>query len=346
MVQFVNVDIERDRWGRPMILPANGGKRAGYRRTTTFIGALDDKSGLLGWKARTAASGMALRPDLVAAMSALDPDDKSGRGAIAEEAFEAAGGNHARDIGSAIHLFTERLDRGEVAGKCFTGDIATRREPGCGELVADSADHVEDLDAYVAATSHIRWLAIESFRVHDDWKIAGTADRIGVDETDGGVKVYDIKTGSIHAGAVSMQLGMYAHMVPYDIGTDVRSPLEDGIDQSTGIIIHLPAGQGVCELVEVDIAAGYGACNLAVQVWSWRSKGKNLTHKVSAPRVSTWEKSNAAAPAPSWMSCVEAAVTVAEVRKIWVEAANVSALTDELRAVCTARVKILDATTE
>ena len=45
--QFDNTEIPRDRWGRPMIMPAKGSKRIAYRRATTFVGCLDDTIGLM-----------------------------------------------------------------------------------------------------------------------------------------------------------------------------------------------------------------------------------------------------------------------------------------------------------
>jgi hypothetical protein len=38
------------------------------------------------------------------------------------------------------------------------------------------------------------------------------------------------------------------------------------------VIIHLPVGQGTCTLVEVDIAAGWEAFQLAMDVRRWRSR--------------------------------------------------------------------------
>ena len=49
-VEFENVEIPRDRFGRPMLLPAGArknAKRIPYRRTTTFVGCIDDQSGLM-----------------------------------------------------------------------------------------------------------------------------------------------------------------------------------------------------------------------------------------------------------------------------------------------------------
>lgn len=65
--QFVNTEIPRDRWGRPMILPPKGKKRVAYRRVTTFVGCLEDTYNLMNWKNRQVAYGMGQRKDLILA---------------------------------------------------------------------------------------------------------------------------------------------------------------------------------------------------------------------------------------------------------------------------------------
>jgi hypothetical protein len=148
-------------------------------------------------------------------------------------------------------------------------------------------------------TEHIDWLSIESFRVHDAMQVAGTADRIGVNKHTGKVQVYDLKTGTLHGVSMSMQLGMYAHMKPYDIATDERQPIEEGLDQGTAVIIHLPVpprddawtedGWPRCDLWELDIAQGYGACNLGHSVFNWR-KTKDLLTPMPKPWEAQLEK--------------------------------------------------------
>lgn len=321
--QLHNTEIPRDRFGRPLVVPpGRGSKRVAYRRTTTFVGCLDDMNGLMKWKARQVAYGMGQRKDLVLAAAAADPSDKRLLGEIAEKATEHAMSSAGATTGTALHSFTERLDRGQPLGH-----------------VPDP--YPADLDAYRKATEGIEWVGIECFRVHDEWQIAGTADRIGRN-ANGRLQVYDIKTGSIdYPHKMAMQLAMYARMTPYDIATDTRGEPE-GVDLNTGIIIHLPAGEGRCDLYEINIAKGWGACLLARKVWSWRGV-KDLTHRVGDDRNSTWEKSNSDTPPPTWESLIEAAVSRDELRIIWTQAKASGQLTEELRALCTERSKQLAA---
>jgi hypothetical protein len=48
-------DIKRDRWGRPLITPPDGGKPVPYTRVSTLAKALDDKTALMRWKQRQTA---------------------------------------------------------------------------------------------------------------------------------------------------------------------------------------------------------------------------------------------------------------------------------------------------
>jgi len=61
---MANVEIDRDRYGRPLVVPPNGGKPVAYTRATTIANSLDDASALTAWKMRMAAIGLTTRPDI------------------------------------------------------------------------------------------------------------------------------------------------------------------------------------------------------------------------------------------------------------------------------------------
>ena len=50
-------EIPRDRWGRPLITPVDGGDPMPYTRVSTLAKALDDKTALTDWKCRQVAIG-------------------------------------------------------------------------------------------------------------------------------------------------------------------------------------------------------------------------------------------------------------------------------------------------
>ena len=137
--------------------------------------------------------------------------------------------------------------------------------------------------------------------------------------------IMDIKTGSIdYPHKMAMQLAMYARSLPYDIATDTRSA--DEVDPNYGVIIHLPAGQGICNLYEIDIMKGWGACLIAKKVWDWRGT-KNLTRLIDGPPP---------AP-PTWTSLALAATTTGELRTIWNRAKELGELDAELKAILKTR---------
>jgi hypothetical protein len=293
-----------------MIMPLKGTKRVAYRRATTFVGCLDDTNGLMKWMSRQVAFGMGQRKDLVLAAAAADPTDKKKIGEIADKAAEHAKGvaGDAAETGTALHSLTERIDRG-------------------GPLGVVPSEYQADIEAYRKATEHIEYLGIETFRVHDEWKVAGTADRIGI--LNGRPMIMDIKTGSIdYPHKMAMQLAMYARSLPYDISTDQRGIDVKEVDLNYGVIIHLPAGQGRCDLYEIDIAKGWGACLIARQVWDWRGR-KDLTRLID-PAAGPVE------PA-TWESLILGADSKDRLREIWRRASELGELTAELKAAAKVR---------
>jgi hypothetical protein len=299
-------EIPRDRYGRPLVIPPDGGPRVPYRRTTTFAGALEDTYGLQLWKMRQVAVGLGQRDDLVLAAAATDPADKDRLDEIVEKATEHALASAAATTGTSLHALTERLDRGQKLG----------RIPKPFDV---------DLKAYEQATGGIEWTDIETFRVLDGWRVAGTADRVG--RINGTLVVADIKTGSIdYPHKMAMQLAIYARSLPYDIATDTRGAAQPGLNLHYGLVIHLPAGQRRCQLHRVDIAKGFDACLLAKKVWDWRGvKG------LLAPVDETTDL------ASTFAELARAAASIEELRALWRDAKNAGALTPDFLAACEER---------
>jgi hypothetical protein len=245
--------VERDRYGRPLVIPPGGGKKVSYRRVTTFIDVLDDRYALELWKQRQVAHGLAMRPDLVL-KAASAAGDKKTLNEVVKTASEAAGSTQAATVGTALHAITEQIDRGEDA------------------LIPPSAQ--ADVDAYRRATEHLTMRMIEVFVVNDDLQVGGTFDRVV--ELDGTLYVADIKTGTIDWGAekIAMQLALYARSRRYEVRTGQRADLE--VDTTRGLVIHLPAGAGQCELKWADLAIGWSGVQIAKDVWDWRGLSGQL----------------------------------------------------------------------
>jgi hypothetical protein len=259
-------DIKRDHYGRPLIVPLGGGKPIGYTRTTTYVSALEDTYNLEQWKCRQVALGLATRSDLLALVHG-HRDDKAALNTIVKDALEASNSSSAANLGTALHAMTELVDAGA-------------------SVASIPDDHRADMEAYLDATKDIMHTWIETMTVLDSHKVAGTPDRISTLPT-GQRVIFDLKTGDISysIGKIAMQLAVYAHSKIYNLDTFERT--EHHADKTVGIIAHLPAGSGTCELVEVDLVAGWEAVQLAKEVREWRAR-KNLS-KPYVPRTLTRE---------------------------------------------------------
>lgn len=243
-------DVERDRFGRPLIVPPGGGKAVAYTRCTTYIDVLESTYNLSRWQQRMVALGLVDRSDLALAVTA-HRDDKEKLNKLCEDAIEAAKGRAAATTGTALHALTALIDQGKP-------------------LPVIPSDVARDLQAYREATAALKVLAIEQFVVLDDLKIGGTTDRI-VSYRERKY-VADIKTGSVDwgAGKFVTQLAVYSRSQGYDIATHERKPID--VDTDWGLLIHLPVGEGRCKLYRVDLRAGWEGVKLATAVREWRKR--------------------------------------------------------------------------
>lgn len=262
-------DFNRDRWGRPLVDPPNGGKPVAYSRFSSHGQCLEDRFGLEKWKLRTAARGLVNRADLFAQVAACPPEDTKRIDGLVDQALEAGGSSVGAGLGTALHEFCERID---------TGTMTLNEVP---------APWGHDVAAYLATTDQygleIVPGLVECRLVCDELKLAGTADRF-YRRPDGRLVCGDLKTGkNIGDNPLSymVQLAAYARSHRYDPETGLRAPVGD-VDLEVGYLIHLPSGKGVCTIYEVDLVAGWEAAHLATQVRTWQ-KRKGLVTVLSAP---------------------------------------------------------------
>ena len=330
--------IDRDRYGRPLVVPPGGGKPVAYTRCTTYIDVLDDKFNLQKWMQRMVALGLASRPDLLLSVSA-HREDKRELDRICESAREAAAASAAATTGTALHALTELIDRGQ-------------------ELPAGLPPNVlASLDAYKAATADLKATHIEQFCVQDHLKIGGTPDRVVKYQRKS--YIADLKTGSIEWGIlkIAMQLAVYARSHTYDVATGERG--EHDADRTRGLVIHLPAvedpADARCDLHWVDIEQGWHAVTVARQVREKRAiKFGDLVTPFGADLTTQLEQSVTQAQAKQEQATkdeqvVAAIVTKADlakqiracttpdaVRDLW--AAHAGEWTDELTETARAHV--------
>jgi len=247
-------DFERDRWGRPLIVPPNAkGKPVAYSRCSSFGAVLEDRFNLELWKVRTACIGLAQQPHLLAQVAACKVDDSKTLNRLAEEALNFGGSRTGAGLGTALHQFAERVDVGELSVDAVIDPWG-----------ADVRAYLAALDAHGLSVVHE---LTEVALVHDELRVAGTADRF-YRRDDGRLVCADLKTGKKIGDsplAYVVQLAAYATALRYDVERGVRSPVGD-VDTSTGLLVHLPAGKAMCTIYEVDLVAGMELARLAGRV--------------------------------------------------------------------------------
>jgi hypothetical protein len=249
-------EVDRDRYGRPLIKPKGQSKAVPYTRCTTFVSAFEDTYNLEKWKMRQTAVGLSLREDLRLSVAA-HKDDKRKLDAACEQAMEAAASSSGATKGTALHAMTEQVDRGL-------------------ELVGVPAEFLPDIAAYKDATAELQPVYIEQLTVHDPWQVAGTPDRVV--RYRGKRYIADLKTGDIEygCGKIAAQLAMYARSEVYDIATGERTM--HGAELDKGLVIHLPAGTGTCTVWWIDLLAGWEIARTCRDVRERRKlKFKDLT---------------------------------------------------------------------
>jgi hypothetical protein len=238
-----------------------------YSRPSGWGSDLDEKSALVNWRIDRAMEGVAMDPSIAATVAAnLGRGD--GRQERRERAIQRGRGDEAADIGTALHAMTHRVESndGFVVPPTYAPDIA----------------------AYLAALDEagLHSSYIEVHLCSDEWRAAGTCDRIytatrelilpgGSRMARGQSVIGDLKTGTLKDYSIpgyTIQLAIYCDSVFYDVHSDERSPLPDGMRTDWGLIVSMPAGTGRCELLWCNLETGRAGARIVRDVRSWRHR--------------------------------------------------------------------------
>lgn len=277
-------EVPRDRWGRPKLLVPDGSHRAAYARASSVGAVLENKEGLMMWKARLAAWGAVHFPRLADELQDIedldDPDSKKILNRVTTALQEAAGASRKAERGTNFHTLTEQIDKG--------GDLGY-----VPSYLRDMASAYEKLTTRLAQERGYEVVLSEEFCVNDYWSVAGTPDRIVM--IDGAPAVLDVKTmGSMDFGIGKIIMQMYnygqslrysevdakaGHDVGYGVGRTLMVPgFQKVIDR--GFILWVPQGQDKAVLSqEYDLRHGEQGMELARDVREWDNMWKRKAYK-------------------------------------------------------------------
>ncbi len=319
-------DVKRDRWGRYVLPHPITGAEQSWVRVTTVARTLADEYNLTAWKMRQVARGIARRPDLAAGAAAADPEaDKGALNKIAEQAMEAVASGAGATMGTALHSLTATIDRG--------GDLPD----GLSEAVT------RDLWQYVKCMKGhgLRAQAIERIVCLPEYGVAGTFDRI-VSQPSGNahaaaLTVLDVKSAKDVTYSwleTAMQLAAYARASHvWDAAAREWLPMPE-VDQTRGLVLHLPAGKGAAQLYGIDLIKGWQAFRHAIDVRDMRTESKS------------WGWVVANDPAAAFLLRVRRAADQDELAALWDEGQRRGLWTEEVNEAAAYRFDEIYGTTD
>ena len=256
------------RGGRYILPDPLTGEEDRWTRVTTLAEALEDSFGLTGWKMRSVAVGIGQRQDLfdLAAASDLE-EDKQQLDQLCKDALKASKSDARANYGTAFHKFTQRRDMG----------VAVRSPERWAEPLALYDKALEEWGIKIAPTM------CERLTVVPELKVAGTLDKLVKYEND--PTILDLKTGGkdeegLIFGTMKMaiQLGIYSRgKVLWNASKKSWDRMPAGVNQTRGLVLHIPVGGKIARLYEVDLTLGWEMAHLAYSVREARKRKDYLT---------------------------------------------------------------------
>lgn len=335
-------EVRRDRYGRYLLPdPGDMDRLVPWIRTTTFAKAVGDTYLLGLWQQRMVAKGLTMRRDLFALAAAADADDRRTLDEVVEQAREAAGSATRANLGTALHAFTEALDRGDE------------------DVLATLPDELRpDIDAYQALVRDAGFVfeQVERQVIVPEYQVAGTFDRLGTMRGEEGHLIVDLKTGrdlSFGWLEIAIQLAIYANAEAMWLGPPYPGeyvPMPVDMRRDIAYVIHLPVGEGRADLYKVDIAAGWEAAQTCAEVREWRARARSLAVRVPVARVDSAGRkaaeSREAIGEVDYRARIERARSRADLSAIWREAKARGCWTPGLEQLGKARLRQIESAEE
>lgn len=258
--------------GSPLVSdPGDPNKNLRYSRPSSYAKVLDDESALTEWRIWKAMDGVARSKALQTQIVATPDEDRVTKKELREKALDKGTANEAADMGTGLHAMTARIE--DVNDTSF--DPPEAFQP--------------DLNAYTELLGRYGLVSelVEVHMVNDDFRAAGTADRIyrltrdlvAPDDTivrAGELVLGDLKTGAkldFSLPGYSVQLAIYATGQLYDVHTNKRLPTPP-INNRWTLLVHLPFGKAEAKLLWCSIDIGLIGAGLSMEVRNWRNKWK------------------------------------------------------------------------
>lgn len=264
--------VKRDRYGRYVLPHPDTRVEQGWTRVTTLAKSASDTFNLDRWGLRMAMKGLMQRPDLQALVAATPMDDRDKLNKLGDDAKEAAGSKARANLGTALHKFSETVDRDPSAlatvGDAWIGDITAYRD-------ALQEHGFEIVPEY-----------IERICIAPEVDAAGTFDRI-LRLPSGELVIGDLKTGEdLQYGwlEIAIQLAVYANAVAlWNRDKEEWEPMPE-VSKTKAVVMHLPVGKNECTLYWVNIKAGWQGAQLCATVRDWR-RTKGVAKPIEKRRI-------------------------------------------------------------
>lgn len=296
-------EAEYGRWGRYKLRHPSHGGVVEWTRATTFAKSISDTFTLNQWGQRCVVVGATMQPDILDKARGKDvKKDREALNEIAEQLKEVAGSKVAAEWGTAVHSWTELVDR-NWADRWM---ILRERVP------IQFQQHVENYLLLLEEYGLVPLASLIEFSTGVlQYEVMGTSDnaykatkhldlklpRRVIHLSPGEIVIGDKKTGATLDYAwqeITIQLSLYAHGLNdqgrFDWTTKTwdTDPLRDYAEPGTkvredvGVILHLPVdptSDKLPGLHAVDLESGWSAVVLCERVRTWR-KLKNLAGPV------------------------------------------------------------------
>lgn len=316
--------IRRDQWGRYVWPHPETGIEQSWTRATTFAKTISDTYKLDMWGRRMTARGLTLRKDILAMVAATPDDEKDRLDGLCKEAADAAAARAGSNLGTALHTFTERMDRGEdvLIPDPWDADVgayqATMVEAGLRVLP-------EYIERMVCNTGFKEGVGGKFDRIVECTKDCVASFKSGQTAllTPGDRLIFDLKTGrdlQYGWGEIVVQLYLYASAATiWDRFKEEHLPMPR-VRQDVGLVLHLPAGAAQATLYAIDLREGMRAAQLCEQIRQWR-KNRTLAAQLmvsetgtpTLPPVFTVRE-------PTWAERISEATSRGELTSLWRQA--------------------------